>query len=143
MYTGLLHLHSVLRWAVLVFLLIVIVKSFLGWFGNKEYSNGDRKLSLVAVSATHLQVIIGFILYFVSPIVAAALDDMGAAMKNADFRYWAVEHISVMLIATVLITIGSAKAKRAAEAVSKFKTQAIWFTIGLILILSRIPWDRL
>lgn len=142
MYTGLLHLHSVLRWAVLAVLLIVIVKSFIGWFGNKDYSKGDRKLSVVAVSATHLQILIGLILYFVSPVVMRAMEDFGAAMKNAELRYWAMEHILVMLIAAVLITIGSAKAKRAADSVGKFKTQAIWFTITLILILSRIPWDR-
>ena len=139
MYTGLLHLHDFVRWVVLLALLILIVKSFMGWFGNKAYTTGDRKLSLVAVTATHVQALIGFILYFVSPLVQFSSE----TMSNADFRFWTVEHIGAMLIGVVLITIGSAKAKRATEDVAKFKTQAIFITIGLIFILARIPWDRL
>ena len=139
MYQGLLHLHDFVRWVVLLALLILIVKSFVGWFGNKTYTTGDRKLSMVAVLATHVQALIGFVLYFVSPLV-----EFGSrTMSDANIRFWTVEHIATMLIGVVLITIGSAKAKRAAEDVAKFKTQAIFITIGLIFILARIPWDRL
>ncbi len=142
MYNGLLHLHSFLRWVVLAVLIIVIVKSFVGWLGKKTYTKGDKTLSLVTVSATHLQIVIGLVLYFVSPLIAMAMEDFGGAMGNAQLRFFAVEHAAIMLIAGVLLTIGSAKAKRAADDIGKFKTQAIWFTITLVLILSRIPWDR-
>ena len=139
MYTGLLHLHGFIRWIILLLLLIVIVKSFVGWFGNKAYSTGDRKLMLFGTIATHVQVLIGFVLYFVSPLVEFS----SRTMSEANIRFWTVEHLATMLIGVVLITIGGAKAKRAAEDVAKFKAQAIFVTIGLIFILARIPWDRL
>ncbi len=87
----------------------------------------------------HLQLVIGLILYFVSPLVAGFLDNVGAGMKEKDLRFFGMEHFIMMLIAVVVITIGSAKSKRQSSDTAKYKTVAIWFTIALVLVLIAAP----
>ena len=140
MYTGLLHLHSALRYIVLIMLIVAIIKAFDGWLNKKLYTSADNKLSLFTLIATHTQFLIGLILYFISPLVERALSDMGAAMKETTLRFWAVEHISMMLVAVVLITIGRSSSKKVVDAVKKHKRIALFFLIGLIIILAAIPW---
>ncbi|MDF9795108.1 putative membrane protein [Catalinimonas alkaloidigena] len=140
MYTGLLHLHSTLRYIVLILLVIAVIKALINWQKNKDFKSGDKKIYLFTLIATHVQLLIGLILYFVSPIVDQVYADFGAAMKNAMLRFWGVEHFVVMLIAIILITIGYSSSKKAAEAVTKHKRVAIFYLIGLVLILISIPW---
>lgn len=140
MYIGLLHLHSALRYVVVILLIVAILKAFAGWFGNKSYTEGDRKLALFTMISVHLQLVIGLILYFISPVVQSALADMGAAMKDTQLRFWAVEHIATNIIGIILITIGYSTAKRASTDKAKFTRTAIFYLIGFILIMSAIPW---
>jgi len=140
MYIGLLHLHSALRYVVVILLVVAILKAFAGWFGNKSYTEGDRKLALFTMISVHLQLVIGLILYFISPVVQSALADMGAAMKDTELRFWAVEHIATNIIGIILITIGYSTAKRASTDKAKFTRTAIFYLIGFILIMSAIPW---
>lgn len=143
MYTGLLHTHSALRWALLVFLVVAFSRSLMGWLQKKEFGRLEDTFSKLGLVFAHLQLLIGLVLYFVSPVVETALNDMGTAMKTPELRCWAVEHISVMIIGIALITVGRIRAKKAADMVAKHKNIAIFFGIGLILIISRIPWDRM
>jgi hypothetical protein len=140
MYIGLLHLHSALRYVVVILLIVAILKAFAGWFGNKSYTEGDRKLALFTMISVHLQLVIGLILYFISPVVQSALTDMGAAMKDTQLRFWAIEHIATNIIGIILITIGYSTAKRASTDKAKFTRTAIFYLIGFILIMSAIPW---
>lgn len=140
MYTGLLHLHSALRYIVVLLLIIAIVKAFIGWFGPKPFTEADRKLSLFALISVHLQLLIGLVLYFISPVVQSALADMGAAMSDPQLRFWAVEHITTNIIGIVLITVGYSTAKRASQDKSKFMRVALFYLIGFVLIMSAIPW---
>ena len=80
MYTGLLHLHSLLRYVVLLLIVLAIISAFAGWLGKKSYTNGDAKLTLFTMISVHVQFLIGFVLYFMSPLVR--LSDIGAAMKE-------------------------------------------------------------
>tara|TARA_R110001592_G_scaffold168852_1_gene405211 strand:+ start:749 stop:1189 length:441 start_codon:yes stop_codon:yes gene_type:complete len=131
MYNGMLHAHSGLRWLVLIFLLLAIIKSFAGWFGKKEFNKSDNLIALLLLSFTHTQLIIGVILYFISDKVVA----IGDAMKDSTLRFWAMEHGVTMLIAIALITIGRVKSKKAVGSPDKFKKGAIFYTIALVLIL--------
>lgn len=140
MYTGLLHLHSALRYLVLIMLILAIIKAFDGWFNKKEFTDTDNKISLITLIVTHTQFLVGLILYFISPIVQRALSDMGAAMKDTTLRFWAVEHIALMLVAVVMITIGRISSKKAVAAVKKHQRVALFFLIGLVLMLLVIPW---
>lgn len=130
------HAHSGLRWVVLVLLLVAIGNAFMKWQGNKEFQGGDKKIGLFAMVFTHIQFLIGLVLYFISPRVIFAAE----SMKNAAARFFLVEHLSIMLLAIAVITIGYSRAKRTEDDSKKFKTTFIFFLIGLILILAGIPW---
>lgn len=140
MLTGLLHTHSLLRYILLALLLIAIVKSISGWMGKKAYTPVDRKLTLFTMVSAHLQLVVGLILYFVSPAVNVGLSNMGAAMKDSTLRFWSVEHIAMMLIAIVLITLGNILSKKAGSDEAKHKRVFIFFLLALIVIFLAIPW---
>lgn len=140
MYTGLLHLHSLLRWIGLILLIVVVFKSLIAWQGKKGFTSADNKLSLFTMIAFHIQLVIGLGLYFISDIVEAALNNPGAAMKASVLRYWFLEHQVAMILAIVLITIGRSKLKRIADPVRKHKNLTILFGIALLILLVTIPW---
>ncbi len=140
MLIGLLHFHSLLRWILLLLLITVVIKALQGRSGGKTFEPGDRKLSLFTLISAHLQLVLGAFLYMVSPTVQQALQNMGATMKDGINRFWAVEHITMMILSIALITIGHIKAKKATTDQDKFKAQALYFTIALLLILVAIPW---
>lgn len=131
MYTGLFHTHSGLRYIVLLALLIVIVKSIEGYANKRPFKKLDDKLSLVLLITTHLQLVFGFVLYFVSPLVQFN----STTMKDATSRYWAVEHLVGMLAAIVLITVARITSKRLSEPQAKHKRLAIFNTIALVIII--------
>ncbi len=143
MYTGLLHTHNLLRWFVLFTALIALIFAITGWTGKKDWSRKDNLAGILLTIFVDLQLVIGLVLYFfVSPFTKAAFADFGAAMKNSVLRFYAVEHILLMVIALVLIHIGRIKSKKAIIPVQKHKSAAIWYGIAFILILAGIPWDR-
>lgn len=132
------HTHSGLRWVALLLLLITIFKAFSGMSGNKMYTAGDKKLALFTLISVHIQLVIGLILYITGKYYQK-IETADETMKSLN-RFFRMEHIATMVIAIALITIGYSKAKRASSDKAKFKTIAIFFTIGLILILAMIPW---
>lgn len=136
MYNGLLHAHSGLRWIVLVLLIWALGKAISGWKTQRAYKNSDRLSALFALIFTHIQLLIGLVLYFISPKVAF-VDGM---MQNSMTRFFTVEHLVLMIVAIALITVGFSTAKRATDAVAKHKKIAIYYGIGLLLILISIPW---
>tara|TARA_R110001599_G_scaffold84130_1_gene226579 strand:+ start:71858 stop:72298 length:441 start_codon:yes stop_codon:yes gene_type:complete len=136
MYNILLHLHSVNRWIVLILIILALVKAFSGWFGKKEFTASDKKSALFALIFTHIQLILGLGLYFISPLVSFE----EGAIKSEVFRFYTIEHFSMMIIAIVLITLGFSLSKRAPESITKFKRVAVFYLIGLLIMLSSIPW---
>lgn len=136
LYSPLLHTHSMLRWVALILLVIATVKFLLGWLGNKSFSAGDVKLRLFTLISIHLQLVLGLVLYFISPTVQ--FNDH--TMSSPTLRFWSVEHISMMLVSVVLITIGHSRSKKIADGAKQNKTLAIFFGIALVLILAAIPW---
>lgn len=140
MFIGLLHFHSLLRWVLLILLIVVVIKAVRGRSGGLQFLKGDKKLSLFTMITAHLQLILGGFLYAVSPTVQNAISNMGAAMKDGNARFWAVEHITLMIFAIALLTYGHIKCKKVSGDQEKFKVQALYFTLGLVLILISIPW---
>lgn len=136
-------IHSWLRWFILILALVILIKSVMGMTGNKEYGKGDNAMASAFVGLLDLQLLAGLVLYFwTSDITTNAWGGDVSPMKNAIVRYWAVEHISIMIIAIALAHIGKVKAKKLTDSTKKFKTQLIFFGISLLLILSRIPWGE-
>jgi len=138
LYSFLLHLHSGFRYIVLLLVLLAIIRAWLGWLGKVAYSESHRKLNLFALISVHTQLLIGILLYFVSPFVKFSSD----TMKDATTRYWTVEHLTGMLIAIVLITIGHARSKRGATSDAKHKSIAIFYTLALIVIAIIIIFSK-
>lgn len=143
MYTGLLHTHNMFRWLVLVALVLAVLFAFIGWFGKREWSKRDNLTGLLLTIFMDIQFLVGLILYaFVSPVTKAAFNDFGAAMKNPDLRFYAVEHILMMIIALVLVHIGRAKSKKDVANWKKHRVAAIYYLIALVLVFAAIPWKR-
>lgn len=136
MLTGMKHLHSTLALILLIALVISIVITAINYFKAKPY---NRKIALIGFISAHLQLLIGLVVYFVSPLGLKSFS--GENMGNSTARLYFLEHPIMMLIAIVLITIGYSKAKKAKEDYAANKTVFITYTIALILILSRIPWS--
>lgn len=117
---------------------LAVVKAILNASANKPYSKGPGALF---VASLHIELLIGLVLYFgVSGLAATFRVDPGAAMKVAALRFYGMEHLILMLVAVVVATIGSAKARRAADEASKNKTARTFFLIAMVLLMLGIPW---
>ena len=129
-----LTLHSLLRYFVLLFMIVLIVRSFLGWRNKSAFGSLDDRLSLWIFALAHSQLLLGVVLYAISPRVIFS----GESMKDPDLRYWLVEHASMMIIAITLITIGRISVKKTTEQVLKHKKLFIYNLIALLIILAAI-----
>lgn len=134
MYTGLVHTHSGLRWIALLLLIASVLIAFSKWQGRSGYTNGNRQLYLFTLISIHLQLVIGLVLYFISPKVNFSL------ISDKIYRFYTVEHITGMFIAIILITIGYSRSKRTADTTAKQRLIAIFYGLGLLLVLALIPW---
>ncbi|MBI3510645.1 MAG: cytochrome B [Bacteroidetes bacterium] len=132
------HVHSVLRWALLLLLIMAIVKSFSGWKGKKAFTDGDRKVALFTVIFAHTQLVIGLVLYIMGKWYQHI--DTTDEMVKSVHRFFAMEHSTMMILAIAFITIGSVSSKKASAAENKHKRIFAWFLTALMLILAAIPW---
>lgn len=139
MYTGLKHLHSYLAYLLLAVLIFSLVYAIVMFLRKKSFTEKVRKVALVGFIATHLQLLIGLILYVISPV--GLTDFSGEAMGESLSRLYILEHPLTMIIGIVLISIGYIKAKKPGDDVRRFKTIILFYTLGLALILLRIPWQ--
>lgn len=136
-------LHSGWAYITLIILIFAVVNAIIGLTSKKEFKDKDLRISLFTLIIAHLQLIIGFIAYFVSAQFAYVLDNgMGAAMKEPEIRLFVIEHPLMMILAIVLITMGFSKHKKQNTDKGKFKTLALYYGIALIFVLSRIPWSQ-
>lgn len=141
MYSILQPAHSWIAYIALALLLIASLNGIFGLISKRPFKASDRQIGLMALIFTHIQLLIGLILYFVSQKGFLAFET-GSAMSNGALRLTAVEHPLINIIAIILITIGWSKHKKKTEDTAKFKSFAVFYTLGLILILSRIPWSN-
>lgn len=141
MYTALKNLHSYWAYFVLFMLFLAVISSVIGRTTGKEYSQKAFRIALFTLIVSHMQLLIGLILYFVSPMFDLWDTLGGDVMKNSMARLQLVEHPLVNILAIILITIGFSKHKDKVESASKYKTIIIFYGIALVLFLSRIPWD--
>ncbi|HLZ15715.1 MAG TPA: hypothetical protein VKQ08_01695 [Cyclobacteriaceae bacterium] len=127
-------LHSLNRYVLLILLLVVIGKSLKGWLNKSPFEKADDKLSLFLFISTHTQLLLGLILFFVSPVVVFS----GASMKETVARYWLVEHSTGMLISIVLISLGRILSKKLSDGAAKHKRLFMYNIVALVIILAII-----
>jgi uncharacterized membrane protein len=138
MYNGLLLTHSILRYFLLVFLLIVIIQSLLGLINKKPYTATDNRTGLFLFICTHTQLLVGIILYIVSFTGRHRVQFNSETMSNAALRYFAVEHVTAMLIVVVLITVARSTSKKMTDALSKHKRMLIFNLLALLIIMGTV-----
>ena len=135
--------HSYLAYIVLAILVLAVINAFGGWLGNKVFTlEKDRRLSLFALILAHIQLLVGLALYFIFPSGLNAIQEQGMGGLSSFSRLLAVEHPFVNIIAIILITIGWSRHKKFVDGKKKFKSITIFYGLGLLLFLSRIPWGQ-
>jgi hypothetical protein len=142
MYLPFLVLHSVLRWLVLLAGVLAVSRALAGLLGRRPWTPTDDRSGRLFVISIDVQTLIGLVLYGVlSPITQGAFEDMAVAMRDATLRFWAVEHIVMMLAALVLAHVGRARSSGgAAPDLVRHRRAAIFFTIALVVIFVAMPW---
>ncbi len=137
------QIHSYWAYIAVLILLVAVINAIIGFTQNKEFKDKDLRISLFTLIVMHLQLLIGLGWYFMSPPFKAIKEiGMGEVMKDSGSRLLAVEHPLMMVLAIVLITIGWSKHKKQTTDKGKFKTIALFYGLGLLFVLSRIPWAQ-
>ena len=137
MYEFIQKLHSGWAYIALLLLVIAVINAVMGMSSKKEFLPKDRKISLFGLIGVHVQLLIGLILYFVSPLGLESLGQMSDKM----LRLTSMEHPLINIIGIALITIGWSKHKKTTDSTAKFKAITVFYGLGLLLILLRIPWS--
>jgi hypothetical protein len=140
MYTVLLTLHSLVRWLVLLSLIWATINAWNGWRRRKSFTLKDDRLRHWTATVAHIQLTIGLFLYFQSPLTAYFRANFSQAVHERQLRFFGMEHSLMMLIAVIVLSVGSSLSKRRTTDEQKFKTVAVWYTIALLIILANIPW---
>ncbi|WP_353128396.1 hypothetical protein [Parapedobacter pyrenivorans] len=140
MYPTLLLLHSFTRWAVLLLMVYSLYRAAVGLTKNRPFTKTDNGFRHWTATAAHIQLMIGMLLYTQSPLVASFWHDPPAAVHDLSLTFYGLIHLLLMVAAIVILTIGSAMAKRKSTDREKFRIMLIWFSIALLLIFIAIPW---
>lgn len=142
METGLVHLHNLLRWVILICLVIAVVKSYTAWQKKQAFAASDRKLWLITMISAHITLLLGIYQWLFGRygLFVTDLPEGTKVMKDSFYRFFWVEHPSLMIIAIILITLGRGMAKKSVPDTTKYKKAFWYFFIALILILAAVPW---
>lgn len=143
MYNIVLVLHSFVRWAVVILGAWATAQALLGWLGRREWTRRDDRWGVFFTLSMDVQVLLGLILYvFLSPLTQAAFRNFGEAMASADLRFFAFDHIFMMIVALGVAHVGRALSRRTTEAQARHKRAAIFFGLATLFVLVAIPWSR-
>ena len=141
MYSAILLIHSLLRWVVVITGLVALARAISGITGRRNWLAGDAATVRWFSIALDVQFLIGLLLYvWLSPFIRDAWADIAATMRNAPLRFFAVEHVTGMLIGIALVHVGKSKIGKAADPAQKHKLVAIFFGLAMVVILLSIPW---
>jgi hypothetical protein len=140
LYSILLPLHSIWRWVILILAVVTIGRAVYGWLGKKPWTQLDNRLSSYFTIGFDIQILIGLILYFISPLMQTAFGNFGGAMSNPGLRFFAVEHIFMMILALGVAHGGRTLSRRAKDAFKKHRNAALFYILAILIVLAAIPW---
>ena len=135
-------IHSYWAYLVLALLIFAVINAVIGLTQKKQFTDKDLRIGLFTLIVSHIQLLIGLGWYFMSPWYQALKEDAATVMGDKATRLLAVEHPTMMILALVFITIGWSKHKKKSTDTAKFKTFVIFYGLGLVFILSKIPWSN-
>lgn len=140
MYAGLLGLHSLLRWLLIIFLVVNIIR--VNVEADEDFDGVDKKWSLRLLITAHINLLIGIYQYFSDRLPKVMIEHftMGDIMKRADLRFWLIEHPTTMIISITLITIAHMKSKKTGNALKKHRLMSWLYIFALIIMIAGIPW---
>ncbi|PQJ75379.1 hypothetical protein [Polaribacter gangjinensis] len=135
-------IHSYWAYLVVILLVIAVVNAIIGLTQKKQFTDKDLRIGLFTLIVSHIQLLIGLTWYFMSPYFSMLTSNTADVMKTKELRLLALEHPVMMILALALITIGWSKHKKKTSDTAKFKTFVIFYGLGLVFILSKIPWTN-
>jgi hypothetical protein len=144
MYEILKSAHSGWAYLLLLVLAAATINAIIGLVGKKDFGNKDFSLALVGLIVTHIQLLIGLILWALSPYSSILFTDFSGLMtpEMRETRLLALEHPVMMIVAVALLTVGYSKHKKKIISSGKFKMLAVFYTLAFIVVLSRLPWNQ-
>ncbi|MCJ7512623.1 MAG: hypothetical protein MUO23_06590 [Anaerolineales bacterium] len=142
MYSFILILHNWMRWVVVLAGVYALVRAYSGLLSRRSWTPADKTAGTLFSVSVDIQFLLGLILTFLSPLVAAAMGNLPAAMQSDELRHILVEHIPLMLLAVVFVHLGAIGARRASDDRSRFRRAGLWFTLTVLILLVAIPWWR-
>jgi glucan phosphoethanolaminetransferase (alkaline phosphatase superfamily) len=142
MYNGLLHLHNLMRWVILLLLVVAIIKAFVGMSANRPFTKGDKQVGLFLMISAHITLLIGLYQWLAGRygLLTTSLPPGTNLMKDSFYRFYWIEHPVGMILAVALITIGRAQTKKNVPDVVKHKKSFWYYLFALIVILVTVPW---
>jgi hypothetical protein len=141
MYTGLLFLHSWLRWVVIVLGIASLGGAVSGVTTRRSWLAGDNLRLVLFTTSLDVQMLIGLILYvFLSPVTQSGFENMGLTMRDPVLRFFVIEHLFGMVIAIALAHVGRARVKKASDAVARHRAVLIFIGLAMVALLLSIPW---
>lgn len=140
MHSTLLLVHSWSRWLVLGFLLYAIYRASIGYFKNVLFTKADDSVRHWTATVAHIQLTLGIILFTNSPVAKGYWVSGRALLQDFDTTFFGLIHSIMMLTSVVILTIGSALAKRTTADRDKFRIMFLWFSVALLIIFIAIPW---
>ncbi|RIH90014.1 hypothetical protein Mlute_00133 [Meiothermus luteus] len=141
MYELLLTFHNLARWLVLLAAAYLLYRAWTG-LRRRSYTPADRRAGLAYTALMDLQLLVGALLMVFSPFMASLYADPSAAMKASPSRFFLAEHWVLMLLAVVLVHLGSARVRKASSDELKQRQALLWYGLSLALVLLAIPWWR-
>jgi len=135
----LLNIHHYLAFVALILIGWATLNGILGITSEKVWEDKHRKVNLFALIATHTMLLVGLTMLYMS----MANVDMSGIMKDALTRKQYVEHPTMGILAAILVTIGNSKSKKGIGNGKRFKSTMVFFGLALVLILSRLPFDKM
>ena len=133
--------HSYWAFLVIIILTLIVINSIIAKFSGRAFNTKDLRLSLFGLIFSHIQLLIGLILYFTSPWFNQFYQIGIDLLKNAESRLYLIEHPLINIVAIIFITLGWSLHKRQLDSSKKFLRIGMFYGLGLIFLLSRIPWD--
>ncbi|MGN7821373.1 hypothetical protein ACTJJB_14675 [Chitinophaga sp. 22536] len=140
MYQSLTFLHSIIRWLVLISLIIAICKAAKGYFTNAVFTKSDNAVRHWTATIAHIQLLAGMALYSQSPVIQYFWKHFSTAKETFDLLFFGLIHGLLMFTAIIIVTIGSAMAKRRPTDKDRFRTMLVWYSVALLIIFIAIPW---
>jgi hypothetical protein len=133
-------IHGLFAYFFLISTLFFVILSLIGFFKKSEFKKSNMTLARLAFIASHIQLVLGFILWYTQGYLTQMSQDMKSVMGEKSLRLLAVEHPAINILAIAIITIGFISIKKSSLDQTKHIKGILYYGIALILILSRITY---